>query len=136
VQRRCCNSDRRLLTASDQNSAHGQSDYQRRQATVSFSVSNSSMRLFRFIKRAALLIAVSAVILVTGVSVYLRIEQSRFRRQAERLLSDVRELELEKASAEQVKVVVRKWGFEEWQGPGKPCQRSASRVARIASGRR
>jgi hypothetical protein len=79
------------------------------------------MRPLRFIKRAALLIVVSAVILVAGVSVYLRIEQYRFRRQAERLLSDVRELELEKASAEQVKVVVRKWGFEEWQGPGKPC---------------
>ena len=79
------------------------------------------MRLLRFTERAAPLIAVSAVILVAGVSVYLRIEQSRFRRQAERLLSDVRELELEKASAEQVKVVVRKWGFEEWQGPGKPC---------------
>jgi hypothetical protein len=79
------------------------------------------MRPLRFIKRAALLIVVSAVILVAGVSVYLRIEQYRFRRQAERLLSDVRELELEKGSAEQVKVVVRKWGFEEWQGPGKPC---------------
>jgi hypothetical protein len=31
-------------------------------------------------------------------------------------------LELEKASAEQVNVVLRKWGFDEWgQGPGKPC---------------
>jgi hypothetical protein len=70
------------------------------------------MKLLRFVKRAALLIALSAGILVAGVSVYLRIEQYRFRRQAERLLSDVRELELEKASAAQVKVVVsRKVGI-------------------------
>jgi hypothetical protein len=34
----------------------------------------------------------------------------------------MRELELQKASAEQVNVVLRKWGFDEWgQGPGKPC---------------
>jgi len=79
------------------------------------------MRLLRFVKRAALVVALSAVILVAGVSVYLRIEQYRFRRQAERLLSDVRELELKKASAAEVRLVVRKWGFEEWQGPDKPC---------------
>ena len=72
-------------------------------------------------KRAALVVALSAVILVAGVSTYLRIEQYRFRRQAERLLSDVRELELKKASAAEVRLVVRKWGFEEWQGPDKPC---------------
>lgn len=63
----------------------------------------------------------SAAILVAGVSVHLRIEQYTFRRQAERLLSDVRELELEKASAEQVKVVVGKWGSEQWRGPENPC---------------
>jgi hypothetical protein len=79
------------------------------------------MNLFRFVKRLAMLVALSAVIIVVGVSVYLRIEQYRFRRQAERLLSDVRELELDRASAAQVKVVVTKWGFEQWRGPGNPC---------------
>jgi hypothetical protein len=80
------------------------------------------MKLLRFVKRAALLIALSAVIFVAGLSVYLRIEQYKFRRQAERLLSDVRELELKKASAAEVKVVLTKWGFEAWgQAPGKPC---------------
>lgn len=78
------------------------------------------MRLLRFVKRVALVVTLGAVALVAGVSVYLRIEQYRFRRQAERLLSDVRGLELEKATAAQVTVVVRKWGFEEWRQP-KPC---------------
>ena len=72
------------------------------------------MRLLRFMKRGALLIAMSAIIFVAGVSIYLRIEQYKFRRQAERLLSDVRELELNKASAAQVKVVLTRWGFKEW----------------------
>jgi len=72
-------------------------------------------------RRAAAVIALSVGILVAGVSVYLRIEQYRFRRQAERLLSDVRELELKKASATEVCLIVRKWGFEKWQGPDKPC---------------
>jgi hypothetical protein len=79
------------------------------------------MRLPRFVKRAALFTAMSAAILVASVSVYLRIEQYRFRRQAERLLSDMRELELEKASAEKVKVVVSEWGFEQWRDPKNPC---------------
>ena len=79
------------------------------------------MRLLRFVKRATRVIALSAVILVAGVSVYLRIEQYRFRRQAELLLSDVRELELEKASAAEVRIVVKKWGFEEWQSTVTPC---------------
>ncbi|MGO9863615.1 MAG: hypothetical protein ACLPLR_08400 [Terriglobales bacterium] len=72
-------------------------------------------------KRAALVVSLSAVILVAGVSAYLRIEQYRFRRQAERLLSDVRELELKKASAAEVRLVVRKWGFEERRSPFDPC---------------
>ncbi len=72
-------------------------------------------------KRAALVIALSAVILVAVISVRLRIEQHRFRRQAEQLLSDVRELELKKSSATEVRLVVRKWGFEEWSRPDKPC---------------
>lgn len=75
-------------------------------------------------KRGALFIAVSAIISVAGVSVYLRIEQYRFRRQTERLLQDVRGLELRKASAAEVRSVVKKWGFEEWgrgPGPGEPC---------------
>jgi len=76
-------------------------------------------------KRGALLIAMSAIIFVAGVSIYLRIEQYKFRRQAERLLSDVRELELNKASAAQVKVVLTRWGFKEWgeepDQPGHPC---------------
>ena len=79
------------------------------------------MRLLRFVRRAALFIAMSAAILVAGVSVYLRIEQYRFRSQAEQLLADVRQLELEKASAAQVKVVVNKWGFEQWRDPVNPC---------------
>ncbi len=83
------------------------------------------MRLLRFVKRAVLAIVVIAIIFVIGLSVYLRIEQYKFRRQAERLLSDVRELELKKASAEQVRVVVMKWGFKEWREepdhPGHPC---------------
>jgi hypothetical protein len=73
------------------------------------------------VKRAALTIGLSAAILVAGVSAYLRIEQYRFRRQAERLLSDVRELELKKASAAEVRLVVKKWGFVEWRRPYKPC---------------
>lgn len=79
------------------------------------------MRLLRFVKRADLAIAMSVAIIVAGVSIHLRIEQYRFRRQAERLLSDVRELELEKADAARVRFVVRKWGFEEWRGPPTPC---------------
>jgi hypothetical protein len=80
------------------------------------------MRLLRFVKRGTLFIAISAIVFVAGVSVYLRIEQYKFRRQAERLLSDVRELELKNASAAQVKVVLTKWGFQQWgQAPGKPC---------------
>jgi cell division protein FtsL len=100
--------------------------YQRQLAAISLPVSNSNMRLLRFVKWAALVVAVSAVIVVSCVSVYLRMEQYRFRRQAEQLLSDVRELELQKASAAQVKVVVKKWGFKEWgQGPSKPCTEDA-----------
>ena len=80
------------------------------------------MRLLRFLKRAVLVVALSAVALAAGVSVYLRIEQYRFRKQAERLLEDVRGLELKRASAEEVRLVVKKWGFKEWgAGPGKPC---------------
>jgi hypothetical protein len=79
------------------------------------------MRMLRFVKRAALVVALSAVILLAGVSVHLRIEQHRYRGDAERLLSDVRELELKKASAAEVRLVVRKWGFEEWRGLDKPC---------------
>lgn len=77
------------------------------------------MRLLRFVKRAVLVITSSAAMLVAGLSVYLRIEQYRFRGQAERLLSDVRELELNKASAAEVRLVAKKWGFKEWQGS--PC---------------
>ncbi len=85
-------------------------------------VSNSGMGLLRFLKRAVLIIALSAVALLAGLSVYFRVEQYRFRRQAERLLADVRELELKKASADEVRVVVKKWGFTEWgAGPGRPC---------------
>jgi hypothetical protein len=83
------------------------------------------MRLLRFVKRGAHFIAMSAIVFVAGVSFYLRIEQYKFRRQAERLLSDVRELELNKASAAQVKVVLTRWGFKEWgeepDQPGHPC---------------
>jgi hypothetical protein len=67
-----------------------------------------------------LVTALSAVALVAGVSVYFRVEQYRFRRQAERLLADVRELELKKASAEEVRQVVARWGFGE-SPPDKPC---------------
>jgi len=83
------------------------------------------MRLLRFVKRASLLIALTAFTFVAGLSVYLRIEQYKFRRQAERLLTEVRELELKKASAAQVKVVATRWGFKEWgeepDQPGHPC---------------
>jgi len=80
------------------------------------------MRLLRFVKRAVLAIALLAIVFVAGVSAYLRIEQYRFRRRAEQLLSDLRELELRKESAEQAKVVLKKWGFDEWgRGPGQPC---------------
>ena len=75
-------------------------------------------------KRGAPFIAMSAIIFVACVSVYLRIEQYRFRSQAERLLEDVRGLELRKASPAEVRSVVKKWGFEEWgrgPGPGEPC---------------
>lgn len=72
------------------------------------------MRLLRFLKRAVLALALAAFVLLAGVSVYLRIEQYRFRRQAEQLLADVRGLELNKASAAEVRSVVKKWGFTEW----------------------
>jgi hypothetical protein len=49
------------------------------------------MRLLGFVKRAALVVGVGAAILVAAVSAYLRIEQYRFRGQAERLLADVRD---------------------------------------------
>jgi hypothetical protein len=80
------------------------------------------MRLLTFVKRAVLAIALIAILLLAGVSIYLRVEQHRFRRQAERLLSDVRDLELKRADAAEVRLIVRKWGFEEWgQRPGVPC---------------
>jgi hypothetical protein len=79
------------------------------------------MRLLRFVKWAALVIGTSAVILVAGISFYLRIEQYRFRREVEQLLSDVRQLELKKASAADVRVVAKRWRFEESQSAGKPC---------------
>lgn len=80
------------------------------------------MRLLKFAKRAVLAVAFLAIVLVAGVSVHLRVEQYRFRRRAEQLLSDVRELELKKESADQVKVVLRKWRFEQWgRAPGQPC---------------
>src|ERR1700722_3850884 len=83
------------------------------------------MRLLRFVKRAVLAIILVGIILVVGLSVYLRIEQYRFRRQAERLLSDLRELELKNAGATQLKVVLTKWGFNKWgeepDQPGHPC---------------
>ncbi|HME33893.1 MAG TPA: hypothetical protein VKF84_01555 [Candidatus Sulfotelmatobacter sp.] len=80
------------------------------------------MRLLTFVKRAVLAIAVIAILLLAGVSIYLRVEQHRFRRQAERLLSDVRDLELKRADAAEVRLTVRKWGFEErGERPGVPC---------------
>jgi hypothetical protein len=75
----------------------------------------------RFVKRTVLVVALSAFILAAGVSAYLRIEQYRFRRQAEQLLSDVRELELKKANAEEVRRVAERWGFKEWKSPVVPC---------------
>lgn len=75
-------------------------------------------------KRGALFIAMSAIILVAGFSVYLRIEQYRFRKEAERLLEDLRGLELRRSSTAEVRSVVKKWGFEEWgrePEPGQPC---------------
>jgi hypothetical protein len=80
------------------------------------------MRLLRFVKWGALVVVLIAVTVVAGASIYLRIEQYKFRRQTERLLSDVRELQLEKASAPDVRLIVRRWGFEEWgKRPGVPC---------------
>jgi hypothetical protein len=78
------------------------------------------MRLLRLVKRAALVVGVGAAILVAAVSAYLRIEQYRFRGQAERLLADVRDLEVKKASAAQAKAVASKWAFERWRRPYKP----------------
>ena len=73
-------------------------------------------------KRAVLAISLTAVLLLAGVSLYLRVEQHRFRRQAERLLSDVRDLELKMADAAEVRLTVEKWGFEErGQRPGVSC---------------
>lgn len=80
-------------------------------AGLTFPVSNSSMRLNRFVKRAALVVILSDAILVAGVSAYLRIEQYRFRKQAEELLSNVRELELKKASAADVSLITKRWAF-------------------------
>jgi len=80
------------------------------------------MGLFRFMKRGALLIAMIAIIFGVGVSVHFRIEQYRFRRQAERLLEDLRGLELRTASAVEVRSVVKKWGFKEWGRGERPAQ--------------
>jgi hypothetical protein len=83
------------------------------------------MRLLRFFKRASLVLGISAIALMAGVSVYLRIEQYRFRSQAERLLDDVRGLELKKASAADVQRVIARWGFKqlgpEIDSPGGFC---------------
>lgn len=80
------------------------------------------MGLLRFVKRAVLAVALLAILFAAGVSVYLRIEQYSFRRKAEQLLSDMRELELKKEGAKQAKAIVRKWGFDEWgRAPGQPC---------------
>ena len=79
------------------------------------------MRRLRPLWRGFLALVVLIVAITVGISVYFRVEQYRFRRQAERLLADVRQLELRKASAEEVRRVVRRWGFEEWRRPHKPC---------------
>jgi hypothetical protein len=80
------------------------------------------MRRLRWFRRALFTIVLGMVAVTAGISAYLRVEQYRFRRQAESLLEDVRGLELRKASPDEVRRVVKKWGFEEWgRGPGKPC---------------
>ena len=80
------------------------------------------MNLLGFVQRAALSIALLAIVLLACASTYLRNEQHKFRRQAEQLLSDMRDLELKKESAEQAKVVVSKWGFDKWgRRSGEPC---------------
>ncbi len=65
------------------------------------------------------------IALMAGVSVYFRIEQYWFRRQAERLLDDVRGLELKKAGAAEVRRVIGRWGFKqlgpEVNSPGGSC---------------
>jgi hypothetical protein len=94
------------------------------------------MRLPRPVKWSALFVALSAAILVAAVSIYFRVEQYKFRRQAELLLSDVRDLRLKRANAEEVKAIVKKWGFQEWgRGPGQPCIKDdcAYRLELVAS---
>jgi hypothetical protein len=82
------------------------------------------MTLLKVMKRGALIVGMGAGLFMACVSIHLRVEQYRFRRRAEELLGDLRGLELRKASAEEVRKVVKKWSFQEWgRGPssGERC---------------
>jgi hypothetical protein len=80
-------------------------------------VSNASMRWFRFTRIVGLVI-ISVFIVY---SAYIQIEQHRLRRTAERVLGEMRSLEPGKATADGVKQVVQKWGFEPSLMPGQTC---------------
>ncbi|HET6176471.1 MAG TPA: hypothetical protein VFE61_06045 [Candidatus Sulfotelmatobacter sp.] len=81
-------------------------------ATRLASVSNPNMKWLRRTGRALAALVFSVMVITVGTSIYLPIDQYRFRRQAENLLADVRGLQLRKASAEDVRRIVKKWGFE------------------------
>jgi hypothetical protein len=79
------------------------------------------MKWLRRTGRALAALVFSVMVITVGTSIYLPIDQYRFRRQAENLLADVRGLQLRKASAEDVRRIVKKWGFEGVQSTGEPC---------------
>jgi hypothetical protein len=60
---------------------------------------------------------VAAVVLIT--SLYIRVEQWRFRHRTEQLLADVRALELGKATADDARRVAHRWGFGDTAPKGK-----------------
>ncbi len=71
--------------------------------------------------RRALIVLVCLVSLFVMASTYLRIRQYAFRWRMERLVADLRGLELRKANAQDVQQFVQKWGFEPYETSAEQC---------------
>jgi hypothetical protein len=69
------------------------------------------MSLLKLFKRAAQVFVLVTVALLVGLSVYFRIEQHRLRLRAEKLLADVRGLEIGRTSYGDVRRMTGRWDF-------------------------
>jgi hypothetical protein len=87
--------------------------------------------------RIVRIVALVAAFVVVVTSLYIRVEQWRFRHRMEQLLEDVRSLELGKASAADARRVVQRWHFGEIMLNGKcndsDCDYRLQRFNPIAS---